>query len=283
MNRILVPTDLSDCAENALRTAAGLARMSGAVVHLVHVYADMEPGYLFSAAESVEEQTAKAISDINLQLQQLAGHRDLKGVKVETSCIVDRPLWRVLHGEHGRNTSVVIMGSHGTSGAKEFLFGSNAQRMVQMATCPVLVVKDHFDLSTVKDLVFACNFGQEAIPAFKPIKDFIDLLGTRTHLLKVITPNNFEGSEITNELMARFCEAVALEDYTVNVMNAFTVEEGIAQFMESCPAELLCMETHGREGFSHLISGSIAESAVAHFNGPVLTVNMANVKAETTN
>ena len=62
-----------------------------------------------------------------------------------------------------------------------------------------------------------------------------------------------------------------LTDYTINVFNDVSEEEGIIYFADSIDADLIAMATHGRTGFAHVLAGSIAEEVVSHSRRPVLT------------
>jgi nucleotide-binding universal stress UspA family protein len=71
--------------------------------------------------------------------------------------------------------------------------------------------------------------------------------------------------------MQNFANKLNLKDYTLNVFNDRTEEEGILHFASSVNADLIAMATHGRTGFAHVLVGSIAEDVVNHATRPVLT------------
>lgn len=278
MKQILVPTDLSKCAENALRTSAGLARMCGATVHLVHVRYPLKSNGVIGVNDKVDARSEFARKAFNERLAQLAQHRDLKGVQVRTHFVSDRPFWRVLEKKPFANMDLVVIGSHGASGAEELFIGSNAQKLVQVADCPVLVVKQYFDLSKVKKIIFASNFHDEAAAAFKPVKEIIDLLGANTLLIKIITPGNFEDTTHSEKMMGKFVKTVGLDDHSAKIINAKSIETGIYEMVDQTKADLICMETHGRTGLAQLFSGSVAENVVNHAKIPVLTVKVEQPK-----
>ncbi len=71
--------------------------------------------------------------------------------------------------------------------------------------------------------------------------------------------------------MEAFAKKLQLKNYTINVFNDLTEEEGIVYFADSINADLIAMATHGRTGFAHVLAGSIAEEVVSHSKRPVLT------------
>jgi hypothetical protein len=71
--------------------------------------------------------------------------------------------------------------------------------------------------------------------------------------------------------MEKFARKLQLKNYTVNVYNDLTTEEGIIYFADSINADMVCMATHGRTGFAHVMAGSVAEDVVGHIKRPILT------------
>jgi nucleotide-binding universal stress UspA family protein len=71
--------------------------------------------------------------------------------------------------------------------------------------------------------------------------------------------------------METFAKKLKLENYTLNIFNDYSEEEGIIRFSESINADMIAMATHGRKGFAHVLVGSIAEDVVNHAKRPVLT------------
>jgi nucleotide-binding universal stress UspA family protein len=91
------------------------------------------------------------------------------------------------------------------------------------------------------------------------------------HLVRINTPGNFQRDAVVKKYMEDFAKKLQLKNYTINVFNDLSEEEGIAYFAESIDADLIAMATHGRTGFAHVLAGSIAEEVVSHSKRPVLT------------
>jgi nucleotide-binding universal stress UspA family protein len=91
------------------------------------------------------------------------------------------------------------------------------------------------------------------------------------HLVRINTPGNFQRDAIVKQYMKDFAKKLMLKNYTVNIFNDFSEEEGIIYFADSINADMIAMATHGRTGFAHVLAGSIAEDVVNHSKRPVLT------------
>jgi len=91
------------------------------------------------------------------------------------------------------------------------------------------------------------------------------------HLVHINTPGNFQRDIVVRKSMQEFAKRLQLKNFTINIFNDNTEEEGIIYFADYVNADLIAMATHGRTGFAHVISGSIAEDVVSHSKRPVLT------------
>jgi nucleotide-binding universal stress UspA family protein len=89
--------------------------------------------------------------------------------------------------------------------------------------------------------------------------------------VRINTPANFQRDLVVKKYMEDFAKKLGLKNYTINIFNDMTEEEGIIYFADSIDADMIAMATHGRTGFAHVLAGSIAEDVVSHSKRPVLT------------
>ena len=177
--------------------------------------------------------------------------------------------------EKGKEYGVdlLVMGSHGTSGMGDFI-GSNTERVIRSSEIPILVVKKPVDLD-FRNIVFASNFKEEAYNGFIKIKEFAKIFDAHLHLLKINTPNYFETTNNTEDLIDQFVEATDLQlEHSINIYNDNTIEEGIHNFSDKIEADMIAMETHGRTGLKHMLWGSITENVANHAKLPVLSIKI---------
>lgn len=270
MKRILVPTDFSNQAENALKIAAQMAAKYDGEIYLLH---SMEiPLHLANSGDSGSLPEAlyfiklaeKRFSDLlkkpylqNIRIQETIGHGE----------IYDDIKEAVLK----KNIDLIIMGSHGSSGFKEMFIGSNTEKVVRTSSIPVLVIKNHHANFEVKDFVFATDFSEECRKPFLQAQKFAKAVGAHMHLLLINTPSGFKTTRDARVLMENFVRGTAAENYTLNIYNDTSVEKGILNFAKEIKAQLVGMSTHGRKGMAHFFNGSISEDMVNHANMPVIT------------
>lgn len=263
-NTILVPYDFSDCATDALRVAAKIARRTEACIDIVHVYEQMT---------DFHTENQKIREDIESRLERVPDMDFLQGLELKKFMLRQLSITEMFKNDRLAHVDLVVMGSHGARGIRSIV-GSNTQKVVRIAPMPVLVIKHHIEDFEVKDVVFASNFSPLDIERFEAFRPVIDLFDPKVHLLKVNTPKSFERSEDTNRAMDAFLQKHELNKYTATIYNDLSIEEGILNFARGIDADMIAMATHGRTGFFHVVNGSLTEDIVNHTTFPVLSVKL---------
>jgi nucleotide-binding universal stress UspA family protein len=139
---ILVPTDFSDPAREALDAAAELALQFGAELSLLHVVPmipDLPNAEAFIHEGKYEEELH---SDAEERLQKMAEDLAKKEIHAttEVGTANDVPMEIVRFAE-SENADLIVIATHGVSGWKRFVLGSVAEKVVQQAPCAVLMLR----------------------------------------------------------------------------------------------------------------------------------------------
>ncbi|MFT6872998.1 MAG: nucleotide-binding universal stress UspA family protein [Roseivirga sp.] len=151
--------------------------------------------------------------------------------------------------------------------------GSNTEKVVRYAKCPVITVKEKVSLDSIKNIVFASNLQDEQTALVKKLKVIQEITDATLHLVKVNTPNHFSTQRQMMKEFARFIEKHDISNASTSIYNEATEEDGVLYFAEDLGACMIAMGTHGRTGILHLLSGSIAEDLVNHARVPVWTLS----------
>ena len=277
MKKILVPTDFSKPAGLASEVAAGIARKAGAEVTLLHVVEGASEGSFNTEGEaslgSNENAffTAKLIERSKKLLEKAAEDEKLKGIKVRTELRMGTPFLSMQKIIADKKVDLVVMGTSGRSQFEEMIIGSNTEKVVRHSHCPVLTVHKKPASVDFKNIVYATSMSEEEEIFSRIVRKTQQMYDSTIHLVRVNTPGNFQRDAVVKKYMADFAKKLQLKNYTINVFNDLSEEEGIAYFADSIDADLIAMATHGRTGFAHVLAGSIAEDVVSHAKRPVLT------------
>ena len=142
-HRIVVPTDFSDCAEEAWKLALRVAETLQSEVILVHVFV-APPIYgdpLTISADKTWEVYEKAQQWVAETLDKTAAQAKDKGVTVRPIMRTGSPVQEIVDLARSEGADLVIMGTHGRGGMSRVLLGSVADRVIRLAPCPVLTVR----------------------------------------------------------------------------------------------------------------------------------------------
>lgn len=278
MKKILVPCDFSKQAINAFRIALDIAQQSKGVIHLLNVVEipvvsdpvampamTFEVTLLKDLSERAEKEFVKILQKYNSN-----------GVKVVTNVQFGGVCGIILEYAKDNNIDLVLMGSHGATGLRELLMGSNAEKIVRKSQVPVLIVKNYYK-GPIKNIVFPNTLDlEDQDDLISKIKGLQNFFKARLHIVWVNTPVNFTSDLVTSEKLDAFVKRYGLRDCTTNIFNHLNEEEGILQFRDSIKGDMIAMGTHGRKGIAHLVNGSLAEDVVNHTEKLVWTYTLNN-------
>lgn len=269
MKRILVPTDFSKESEYALKVAASLAEKHKAEIYLLHI---LElPLHLATTAEG---ELPEAFFFIKLARQKFDTFSKLPYLKdIKTHEIIESSNIHIgiTNAIETKEIDFIVMGSSGSSGLEEIFIGSNTEKVVRTSPVPVLIIKEDLNELNVEDFVYACDFKEDAFDAYTRAVEFGNKLNATIHLLLVNTPNKFLTTLEAEEKIKSFTLKQKPTDYTINIYNDKSIEEGIINFSKSVNAGLIGLSTHGRKGIAHFFNGSITEDLANHAIKPVIT------------
>lgn len=280
MESILVPIDFSDESQYALDLSYQMARKANSKLILIHVIehptsqtfsalGDSLPGDM-EANVYILQLLTKVKKDIN----EIINDPQYSDIEIGMDIKIGNPYKGIAETIADQNVDLVVMGSKGSSGIKEVLLGSNAEKVVRLAKCPVITVKSKINITDIDEIIFASNFTENNDHIINGLKKLQRVFVGKLHLLKVNTPNNFERDKVTKAQMQNYIKTYQLDNCTINIYNDLSEEEGILSFATEIGADMIAMTTHGRTGLMHLISGSIAEDVVNHTKRPVWTLNI---------
>src|SRR5262245_56730486 len=134
---ILVPTDFSAHAEQALEYAVALAAKLGATVHLVHALASPPSALQVALTEDILENL---VSENRDALEKLAASRRVLATFGEPTVEVGDPRDAILDTARALGVDLIVMGTHGRRGLSRVVMGSVAEDVIRRAPCPVLAV-----------------------------------------------------------------------------------------------------------------------------------------------
>ncbi len=271
MKRILVPTDFSEYAENALKAAALIAKKNNSEIFLLHLLElPSQMNDAIVGGSSIPE-VMLFIKKANELLQKIKEQPYLNGITINASVQFEKAFDGILSFNKKNEIDLIVMGSHGASGMEEILIGSNAEKVVRLSEIPVLVVKKDTKELKFENFVFASDFSKETEEPFKKMLEFANIFDANLFLVLISTPNSFKTTFEAEETMNQFIKNYDIKNYSLHIFNDTNIENGITNFSKKINADLIGICTHGRTGLAHFFNGSISEDLVNHIAKPVIT------------
>jgi nucleotide-binding universal stress UspA family protein len=145
-DKILVPIDFSEHSKRTVSYAIKTASKHKATIYLLHVF--QIPDYVVTPYARRRQNCVDAHLQVDIAerearetLHEFAEELSKKGIKVQSYLRVGYPFDEIVLMANHFNVDLIIIGSHGRGAISRLLLGSTAERVVEHALCPVLVVK----------------------------------------------------------------------------------------------------------------------------------------------
>ena len=273
MKKILVPCDFSKQAINAFRFALDLASKSKGEVYLLNVVElPVMHDTVLMPVLSFEEQLLKELAgNSKKQFLKLKEKYEQGNVKVKSITKFGLTYRVIIDYIKQNKIDLVLMGTHGASGLRELLIGSNTEKIVRNSPVPVITIKQYPKGGTIKNIVFPNALDQDQEDLTMKVKALQDFFKAQLHIVWINTPASFTRDSTTLQRLEEFAKRFMFKKYTINIFNDLDEESGIINFTHSINADLIAMGTRGRKGLAHILSGSVTEDVVNHVNCPIWT------------
>jgi len=280
MKKILVPIDFSNESEIAIDFAKQVAKKHNYSIKLVHVFEyPMSTAYTTMDVGGPDPLESSFVSEMMKRNKDLLEDTAKKlieiGIKVEQDIKIGNPFINISSELEDEGLDFVIMGSKGVSGIEEILIGSNTEKVVRHAKCPVIVVKRPIKIETIKNIVFASNFKEEDDNLINHLKQLQEMFDAKINFVRINTLNNFEPDVFSKKRINNWLSNQKFQNYSIRIYNDIEEEEGIIHYAEEIGADMLALGTHGRTGLGRLFSGSLAEDVVNHAKRPIWTYHIS--------
>lgn len=281
---ILCPIDFEADSRRALAMSANIASATGARLQVVHVVPEGNAGEALARARS---ELQRAVPPASARLAVEA--RVLQGAA---------PAAAIVAAAEVERAELIVIGAHGKTGWRRALLGSVAERVVQLAPCPVLTVGGTAparDARAFRRILCSCDFSAASDAALRHAARLAAASGAKLIVLHVAEPAPpmadlgipvgiapVPEPEILDRLLSALEARVAkVTDGVPRARCEVKIGFAAAAIVEHArdeDADLVVVGSHGRRGWKHALLGSTAERVVRTADRPVLVVKPAAVR-----
>ncbi len=274
MMTILVPTDFSNCARKAANFAMKISQKTGSLIHFLHLE-DIPPGWLnIDDNQKLLPEVTARVKRAKSELDSLVTLSNSRQLTAKSFLLYNRSYEAILDHAREHQVDLIVMGSKGASGLKEFMLGSYTQKIVRLSDAPVLVIKESaaVNLKTSR-IAFVSDFQEEVMDQFLKFVKWAKVLNAKLLLVFINTPVNFTDTLTIKMRMGNYAMHAPGMVHNTYIFNDHQFEDGLTKFCKEEEVDIIGMITHGRSPGWQIFNNSLTESIVNHLDTPVLTMH----------
>ncbi|MFS4466790.1 universal stress protein [Maribacter sp. 2210JD10-5] len=279
MKQVLIPTDFSENAWNAIEYALSLFEKEACTFYILNTYtpaitssrfmaASMEGGLLNNAAHRFSEDGLKTI----LERIEKEHPNNKHGFKIISSfnLLTDK----ILETISDFKIDLVITGTKGASGIEEVFMGSNTVRIIKsVKDCPVLVIPQNFTYQKPTEIAFATDFNRfYTLSELQPLLEMAKAFGAVVRIVNV----QYEIKKLTElqlfnlSMLRKYLKDVEHYVHTVSELNS--VSKTLELFSEELGIHLLAMLNYQHSYMERLTREPIVKRMAFHTQNPLLVI-----------
>lgn len=266
MKTILVPTDFSSNANNAIRYANTFAQATNNKIVLLHTdipilgHYNRIPGIVAEEMERVKKESQKKLEKsctkyVDVPCETLVSFGD---------AILDIP--------KTVKFNLMIMGTHGATGLSRILFGSNTSGVISKATVPVLVIPQRYRFRKIETIVYASDLKN----TFNELKYIIPIAKQLDATIDILNLNyEYGNTDDENQVIERKIKSLSYKKIRFIEQEATlarSIAEQLKKYLVKHKPEILVMFPEEKSWFSKIFITGKTEYMVNQLKLPLLSI-----------
>jgi nucleotide-binding universal stress UspA family protein len=273
VKKILVPTDFSETAANAVGQAIAMAKLNSAEIKLLHV---ITPVYsttndvLISYGDQFYQRLMKTM---NSKLKVIAKEMG-ESLNVTTEVrlgIVDQVISDIAKKE---KFDLIIMGTHGVSGIRERFIGSNAYRVVDNETCPVITVQRKTSKKGFKTIVLPIRLELTSRQKVDQVAGIAKIFGSTVLITGFSdSKNKYDRNRVKQYVkqVEKYLDSLGIAHSSSLIFEDNFIKEIILHAKKN-KADLIAVTINHDRSLDQFLKGPYAQQFVNHSSIPVMSV-----------
>ncbi len=276
LKKFLVPIDFSETSLKAVQYAALLGSKSNSEITLFHT---VDVPIVSSGDMVFTADVAGLQKDAELQLEseKAALLITFPDLKISTVVVIGVAAQEILLKCKKEAFDMVIMGSNGTSGVFEIVFGSVTKAVISQSPCPVLTIPNNFQGTIPQKVAFATNFNDHELQSIFLLTEMLKLFNSEINLIHV---GNGADMKSQDDVLAYFRGQVRAninyENIRYHLLNGTNVEDEIEKFVVGNKIDWLAIAKRKRNFFDKLTTTSLTNQFHHHSYVPLLVFHTTN-------
>ncbi|KAA3437134.1 universal stress protein [Rufibacter hautae] len=268
MKTILVPTDFSAVACNALEYALAVATVTQSRILLVHV---VDVASTFSQYHTfLDSVTSQLLADAEHELKTIAEKKRISvPVKLQTVCTLGNFVAEVNSLATQNAVDFVVMGTHGQGGILDKIFGTNALAFMNQAKCPVLLVPQNATFKGIHQIAFAYDLDSEVTSVLRQLFQWATPFNAQVSIINCLSERQLNLVPDFS-LLQSIIKTFPVENYSLIQRKEDDVVKGIFDFVQENQTEVLAIATHEKVFLEELLHRSVSKRLLFQTQVPLL-------------
>jgi nucleotide-binding universal stress UspA family protein len=268
--KILVPVDFTPSSEAAIAVASNFTAMHGAEMVLLHIVEPVAPmAEFFADGDMMEKKRVYSMKMLDKLVEQHQG-----GLPVSRMLMEGKPYKEILKASEEIGAEMIIMGTWGSHAVESGMIGSNVNKVVRSATIPVVTVTRQPENTNFSKLLIPVDpqFGIRELrhflelysKAYNPVVELVTIAATDKEIPELTTYLKKQSATLHEQ---------GIKDVLTTVRVGGIISDAILAYAKKGGHDMIWMETHGRQGISGWLLGSITEEVLQYSPVPVLSLH----------
>ena len=275
MKTILVPTDFSSNANNALKYANAFAQVTNSKIVLLHTNIPILGNYN-RIPGIIAEENARVKKESQKNLEILCN----KYVKVSCANLVTigNPIDTILYVSQKAKFDLIIMGTHGASGLRRMLFGSNTSSVISKSAVPVLAIPQRYRFRKIDTIVYASDL-KNTLNELKHIIPIAEQLDATIEILNLNYGfNNTDDEKQTIEKKIKSLRYKKIKFIEQKATLEQTMAKQLQKYLVKHKPQILVMFSDEKSWFDKIFISSKTEDMANQLKLPLLSFKKIIVK-----
>lgn len=274
MKTILVPTDFSSNANNALKYANVFAQATNSKIVLLHTDIPIVGKY-----NSIPGIVAEEVQRVTIEGQKKLEKLCHTYVKVPCENFVSFGA-TILDIPQKVKFNLIVMGTHGATGLSRILFGSNTFSVIAKSTVPVLAIPQRYRFRKIETIVYASDLKN----TINELKCIIPIAKQLDATIEIVNLNYEYGNTVTeNELIKRKIKSLSYKkirfiEHEATLVRSIGIQ--LKKYLAKRKPQILVMFPEERSWFSKIFISGNTEYIANHLKLPLLSIRKSTVKQD---
>ncbi len=275
MKKIVVPTDFSEGANNAIEYAVALAQACQAEVKILNVYTPAVTHFevVSPLIEDEIESARKASQNKLAAIGQIIGSQ-FPDVNYATAFAIGGLVNTLAELARQGQADLIVLGTTGASGLDKVLFGSNAAKIIENVPCAVMAIPKDCPFKVPQRIAYATDFNAAELQKIDQLITIARAFEAEITMVHITTQ---EEALVSEEMLKRyFAQKIArltsYEKITYHLKYEENIQRGLASFIQQTNTDLIALLTHEHTLFEKFYNPSLTKFMAYHSEIPLLAI-----------